>query len=77
MLMNWFVSPIMRWAAAMLGVLAAVAAIYGRGRKDATQKIEAETNADILKRTQDALAAGDSISRDPNRVREDDGYRRD
>lgn len=75
--MNWFVSPIMRWAAAILGVLAAVAAIYGRGRKDAKQKLEAENNADILKRTQDAISAGDAVSRDPSRVRENDGYRRD
>ncbi len=74
--MNWFVSPIMRWAAAILGVLAAVAAIYGRGRKDAKQKIEAENNADVLNRTQNAIAAGDAVSSDPERLRENDGHRR-
>lgn len=75
--MNWFVSPIMRWAGAILGILGAIAMVYGRGRRDAKQKIEAENNADILKRTQDAISAGDAVSRDPSRVRENDGYRRD
>lgn len=75
--MNWFVSPIMRWAAAILGVLAAVAAVYGRGRRDAKQKLEAQNNADILKRTQDAISAGDAVNCDPSRVRENDGHRRD
>jgi hypothetical protein len=75
--MNWFVSPIMRWAGAVLGVLGAIAVVYGRGRRDAKQKIEAENNADVLNRTQNAIAAGDAVSRDPERLRENDGYRRD
>lgn len=77
MIMNWFVSPIIRWAGAVLGVMGAIAMVYGRGRRDAKQKIEAENNADILKRTQDAVAAGDAVSRDPSRLRETDGHRRD
>jgi len=77
MLMNWFVSPIMRWAAAIFGLLGAVAVIYGRGKRAARKKIEAENNADILKRTQDAISAGDAVSRDPSRLRENDGHRRD
>ncbi|KPK72592.1 MAG: hypothetical protein AMJ84_03845 [Acidithiobacillales bacterium SM23_46] len=77
MLMNWFVSPIMRWAAAVLGLLAAILTIYGKGRRDAKQKIEAENNADVLNRTQNAIAAGDAVSRDPERLRENDGHRRD
>jgi len=75
--MNWFVSPIMRWVGAVLGVLGAIAVVYGRGRRDAKQKIEAENNADVLNRTQNAIAAGDSVSRDPSRLRENDGHRRD
>lgn len=75
--MTWLLSPIMRWISMGLGILLAIGTIYGKGRRDARLKLEAKNNEDILKRTQDALAAGDSISRDPNRVREDDGYRRD
>ena len=47
------------------------------GRKDARQNIEAKSNADILGRTQKAVAAGDSVSSDPSKLREDDGHRRD
>ena len=47
------------------------------GRKDARQNIEAKSNADILGRTQNAVAAGDSVSSDPSKLREDDGHRRD
>jgi hypothetical protein len=76
-MINWILSPVMRWISMGLGILLAIGTIYGKGRRDARLKLEAKNNEDILKRTQDALAAGDSISRDPNRVREDDGYRRD
>jgi len=73
----WLLSPIGRWLAAAGGVILAVATIYGKGRRDARQGIEAKNNADILDRTQKAVAAGDSISRDPSRLRETDGHRRD
>jgi len=76
-MITWLLSPIGRWLAAAGGVVLAILTIYGKGRRDARQKLEAKNNEDILRRTQDALAAGDSISRDPSRVREDDGYRRD
>lgn len=76
-MINWILSPVMRWISMGLGILLAIGTIYGKGRRDARLKLEAKNNEDILKRTQDALAAGDSISRDPNRVRENDGYRRD
>ena len=76
-MINWILSPVMRWVSIAFGILLAIGSIYGKGRRDARQKLEAKNNEDILRRTQDALAAGDSISRDPSRVREDDGYRRD
>lgn len=76
-MITWLLSPLMRWISVGLGILLAIGTIYGKGRRDARLKLEAKNNEDILKRTQDALAAGDSISRDLNRVREDDGYRRD
>jgi len=73
----WLLSPIGRWAAAAGGIILAVATIYGKGRRDARSNIEAKNNEDILKRTQEAIAAGDSVSSDPSRLRETDGHRRD
>ena len=55
----------------------AIITIYGKGRRDARQNIEGKNNADILDRTQKAVAAGDIVSRDPSKLREDDGNRRD
>ena len=57
--------------------LAVLAFVYRKGRKDASQKIEGETNADALRRTQDAIRAGDAVDTRPDRLRENDGHRRD
>ena len=73
----WILSPIGRWLAGAGGVVLAIITIYGKGRRDARQNIEGKNNADILNRTQKAVAAGDIVSRDPSRLREDDGNRRD
>ena len=73
----WLLSPIGRWLAGAGGVVLAILTIYGKGRRDAGQNMEAKNNADILSRTQKAVAAGDSVSSDPGKLREDDGHRRD
>lgn len=73
----WLLSPIGRWLAGAGGLVLAVLTIYGKGRRDARQNMEAKNNADILSRTQKAVAAGDSVSSDPSKLREDDGHRRD
>lgn len=67
------------WAflASIGAVLAAIAAIYAKGRSDGKDKVESEAKDDVLRRTQDAVSAGDAVSRDPARLRESDGFRRD
>lgn len=75
--MNWLLSPIGRFVAALGAVLTAIAAIYAKGRSDGKDKVEAEAKEDALRRTQDAVSAGDAVSRDPSRLRESDGFRRD
>ncbi len=68
---------LMRYLAPVGAVLAAIAAVYAKGRSDGKAKVENEAVKDTLGRTQDAISAGDAVSRDPSRLRESDGFRRD
>lgn len=76
-MISWLLSPIGRAVASIGGVVVAILAIYGKGRSDAKSKIRGESNEEAIRRTNSAIIAGDSVSRDPSRVREDDGNRRD
>lgn len=76
-MIGFLFSPFGRLLSAVGGILLAIAAVYGKGRRDARQKLEAEANADALSRTQSAIRAGDNAAVDPSRLRESDGHRRD
>ncbi len=76
-MIGFLLSPVGRFLSAVGGVLVAVLAVYGKGRRDARQKLEAEANADALARTQSAIRAGDHVATDPARLRDNDGHRRD
>jgi len=76
-MIGFLLSPIGRFISVAGGVLLAIATVYGKGRRDARQKVEAEANADAFNRTQAAIRAGDNAAVDPTRLRDNDGYRRD
>lgn len=76
-MIGFLFSPIGRFLTAVGGVLLAIATVYGKGRRDARQKLEAQANADALHRTQSAIRAGDNVAVSPERLRESDGHRRD
>lgn len=76
-MISFLFSPVGRFLSAVGGVLLAIAAVYGKGRRDARQKLEAEANADALHRTQSAVRAGDNAAVSPERLRDNDGHRRD
>ena len=74
---SWVLSPIGRWAAAIGGFVLAVGTIYLKGRSDAKAKLKAEAVQDAYGRMKDAIRAGDNAAVSPDRLRENDGHRRD
>lgn len=50
---------------------------YLKIRADAIASVEARAVSDALRRTQDAVRAGDAVDLSADRLRDDDGHRRD
>jgi len=70
-------SPLGRYAMIGFVVMMALAGVYYKIRADAVREVEAAATADVLRRTQDAIRAGDAVNVSPDRVRQSDGHRRD
>ena len=70
-------TPLGRYLVLGLAILLVVSSIYWKIRADAVAEIEAAATADVLKRTQDAVRAGDALNLSPDRVREPDRNERD
>ena len=70
-------TPIGRYIA--LGMLAIVltSCVYFKIRADAIAEVEAAAMADAIKRTQNAIRAGDAADVSPERLLNSDGHRRD
>lgn len=74
---SYLTSPIGRYLAFGSALVMALVSVYVKIRSDAVSDATAAATKDSLKRTQDAIAAGDSAAIDPERLLEDDGHRRD
>jgi hypothetical protein len=70
-------SPLGRYIAIAAIALVVLGGIYAKIRSDAIAEIEAIATADALKRTQDALRAGDAVNITPDKLRQSDGHARD
>jgi len=70
-------SPLTRYLILGASIVMVALGIYGKIRADAIAEVEAAAVADALRRTQDAIRAGDAVNISPDRVRESDGFRRD
>jgi hypothetical protein len=73
----FLLTPIGRYVA--IGVITLVAAygIYSKIRANAVAEIEAAATTDVLRRTQNAIHAGDNVNVSSERLREPDGHSRD
>jgi high-affinity K+ transport system ATPase subunit B len=73
----FLLTPIGRYVAIAIIVVLALTGVYYKIRADAIAEIEAAAQADVLRRTQNAIHAGDSVADDPAKLRERDKHQRD
>jgi hypothetical protein len=74
----WFMSTRLgQGLAAAAAVVVALLSVYTKARRDGRAAERSEAKSDALKRTQDAIRSGDRASVSPDRLRDDDGFRRD
>lgn len=70
-------TPIGRYVAIGMLVLGLTSCVIYKIRADAIAEIEAKATADVLRRTQDAVRAGDTVDTSPDGLLKSDGHRRD
>jgi hypothetical protein len=70
-------TPVGKYFAATFVVVMIFGSAYVKIRSDAVREVVAQSTTEALKRTQDAIAAGDSVDVSPERLLENDGSRRD
>lgn len=70
-------SPLGRYLVIGGVIIMAISGVYLKIRSDAKAEIEAAAQADVLRRTQDALRAGDTVDVHPDRLRQPDRNSRD
>jgi|APCry1669189534_1035231.scaffolds.fasta_scaffold34336_3 hypothetical protein len=72
----FFLTPIGRYLAIAIIAIAVLGGVYYNIRSSAVAEYEAKATQDALQRTDDAIAAGDAVARDPAGVRDDDKFER-
>ena len=70
-------TPLGRYAIIAAIVVLTLSGVYFKIRSDAIAEVEAKAIADVLRRTQDAVRAGDAIDVSPDGLLKSDGHRRD
>ena len=70
-------TPIGRYAIIAAIVVLTLSGVYFKIRSDAIAEVEAKAVADVLRRTQDAVRAGDAVDVTPDGLLKSDGHRRD
>jgi high-affinity K+ transport system ATPase subunit B len=70
-------TPIGRYAIIAVIVMLTLSGVYFKIRSDAIAEVEAKAVADALRRTQDAVRAGDAVDVTPDGLLKSDGHKRD
>jgi high-affinity K+ transport system ATPase subunit B len=74
---SFLFTPLGRYFAIAVFVLVTLTSLYVKIREDAVAEVQARATADAMKRTQDAVRAGDAVDVTPDRLRDPDGHNRD
>ena len=70
-------SPLGRYLAMAVAIVVTLGGVYFKIRADAIAEVEAAATADALRRTGDAIRAGDSVDVTSGGLRKPDGHNRD
>lgn len=60
-----------------LTTVALLYVLYRQVKKDGAEEVKSEAKSDALKRVQDAVRSGDAVRPSVDRLRDNDGHRRD
>ena len=72
----FLLTPIGRYVGIAIIVFISLTSIYYKIRNDAVAEIEAKANTEIIRRTNEAITAGDRVDISPDRVRDHDKFER-
>ena len=70
-------TPLGRYVAIGMLVLGLTSCVIYKIRADAIAEVEAKATADVLRRTQDAVRAGDAVDTSADGLLKSDGHKRD
>ena len=70
-------SPLGRYLLLGAAIVMVALGIYGKIRADAVAEVEAAAVSDVLRRTENAVKAGDAVDVSADGVRKPDAYTRD
>jgi hypothetical protein len=77
MVFSLLLSPLGRYLLLGAAIVMVALGIYGKIRADAIAEVEAAAVSDALRRTQDAIRAGDAVDVTPDGLLKSDGHKRD
>jgi hypothetical protein len=77
MVFSLLFTPIGRYIALAILVIGVLGGVYTKIRHDAVAEIEAAASADVLRRTQNAVRAGDAVDLSADGLRKSDPNARD
>jgi hypothetical protein len=77
MVFSLLLTPVGRYVVFALAAVVLVFSTYMKIRSDAVAGVEAAATADALRRTENAITAGDAVDTSPGGLLKSDGHKRD
>jgi len=77
MVFSLLLTPVGRYVVFALAAVVLVFSTYMKIRSDAIAGVEAAATADALRRTENAITAGDAVDTSPDGLLKSDGHKRD